>query len=131
MPDNILYRGSAEFKGSARELAKFKQDHRFVTDPDWPHIVRPPGRRPSLIRVDIFERITKQYAAGLRRIKVGPIPGGIRSFHLHVSKEEIVLISRATFKKFVGDVAREVAMNLAAKGDYVDTMDAIGSMKMQ
>jgi len=45
------------------------------------------------------------------RIKINDIHGGIRNPHLHV-RDEVVLLGRAQWKKFVGQVAMELSKDL-------------------
>ena len=85
MPERIVYEGAAKFSGSVRQFIKFRKENPFVIDPDWKDRFRRDGMRPPPIARMRYQQITKQYARGLRRIKVGPIPGGIRNFHLEHS----------------------------------------------
>jgi len=48
---------------------------------------------------------------GMPRIKINDIDGGIRNPHFHI-RNEVVLLDRAQWKKFVGQVAMELSKDL-------------------
>lgn len=68
-----------------------------------------PGIWPitKLFSKELLDKITQ----GMLRIKINDIHGGIRNPHLHV-RNEVVLLDRARWKEFVGQVAMKLSKDL-------------------
>lgn len=69
----------------------------------------PPGVWPTtrLRSSKLLDKIIKD----MPRVKINDIDGGMRNPHLHV-RNEIVLLDKARFKEFVGQVAAELSKDL-------------------
>jgi len=73
----------------------------------------------------LSKRVLDRVIADMPRVKlVKDIYGGIRNPHLHIA-DDLVLLDRERFKSFVGQLAMEVAGNIAEKADYTDAVGAI------
>ncbi|MFX0195887.1 MAG: hypothetical protein ACFFCW_07180 [Candidatus Hodarchaeota archaeon] len=68
-----------------------------------------PGIWPitKLLSKELLDKITQE----MPRIKINDIHGGIRNPHLHV-RNEVVLLDRARWKEFVGQVALKFSKDL-------------------
>jgi hypothetical protein len=71
----------------------------------------------AVIAERMMNRISKE---AVRMPMPGIIAGGIRSPHLHVG-QEVLLVSKEQFKTFLGDVARQIAENrVETESDFYD-----------
>jgi hypothetical protein len=150
MSDQFEWKAEITFKGTAEEFNKMsaslaemlKLGRVGIDIPGW-H----PGRWAGLIQsdIDILGIDMKALTEGMPRfnikslphiggggiaggIRIPPIAGGIRSPHLHI-ENEVVLLDRDRFKTFVGEVARELAeRQVDANPDYVGVMSSINTI---
>ena len=55
------------------------------------------------------------------------IKGGIRTGHIHLG-DQVVLLDRERFKRYVGDVASTLAQRRVGREDYIGVMQAVGDL---
>ncbi len=126
----IVFKGTAqEFNRMARSLEEFPI---LIYIPEW--LLRPwhlAGCYPLGPPFLLGERRFAEFTEGMPRIKIDfirPIPGGIRTPHIHVDGD-VVLVDRDRFKKYVGEVAQKLAeMRVEKMEDYVEVMRAVGQL---
>lgn len=123
----ITFRTEIEFKGSIAEFQQLSTD--LVKLPvrlraEWPPTHTAgcwPVAPERIIDGGLLEKITSDQP----RVKIlKDIYGGIRNPHFHI-KDEIVLLARDRFQELVKNVAGELAVQIAAKADYAETLGAI------
>jgi hypothetical protein len=151
MNDQFEWKAEITFKGTADEFNEmtaslggvFKTGRVAVNIPRWKKPYpgndgvggRMPFPEPLRERLNL-DAITE----GMPRVWLKPFPiiigegpgggiaGGIRTPHLHL-KEEVVLLDRERFKTFAGEIARELAgRHVDTTEDYVGVMNHIGRL---
>lgn len=99
-----------------------------IKEGKWPP--RFPGRPPYPDRILKNERIL-ELAKGMQKIGIRyprDIAGGIRTFHLHIG-DEVVLLTHERFKTLVSEVAAELAsMNVDTGVEFVEIMSKLDSI---
>lgn len=123
----IKFRTEIEFRGTldeftevAAKLVELPIKLRVEFPPDhtmgcWPF---PPD---GILSKKVLDKIIEDQP----RIKlIKDIYGGIRNPHLHIAND-VVFLDRERFKNFVGQLAMEIAGNIAEKSDYTETVGAI------
>lgn len=143
----IKFRGKLEFEGPVSEFEAVMADlgklsARGLMIGTWPTPEHPAGGLmidtvplpeqplPGIVPVarylsrDLLNKLTE----GMPRFKIiKDINGGIRSAHLHL-QDEVVLLDRAGFKEAVTHVATELAGKLAETAEYTETIGAISHL---
>ena len=134
MEQRIRWQGELSFHGTEKDFAKLAailDSHRVrVEIPEWRIIKKGHLAGCNRIAVDTLlkAKSVEEIVAGQPRIKppfIKDICGGIRSPHLHLG-DEVVLLNRKRFKLMAGQVASELAMARVDK--YNDYITAIGSV---
>jgi hypothetical protein len=90
---------------------------------EWPVGHTNAGCWPVPIK-DLNIRTLDKYIKGKARIRIKPFPGGLRVPHFHID-DDVVFVTHEEFKEAVGEIAKELAGNLALKAEYIDTVGAI------
>jgi hypothetical protein len=126
-PQSVVWKGEIEFRGSPEEFAQFAEslvaagvNFNLGTDRIVPTLIKRGYIAP------VFLEAAKSWAklteGKSQRIAIKHIPGGIRTPHVHVG-QEIVLMDRDRFKDVLGDVAREMFEQRALeKEDFYDAI---------
>lgn len=133
MNEEITFRTEIEFTGSITEFEKVAA--RLAELPFRTRVELPPKHLAGCWRLSPLEILSKEVIArvteGMPRIRIKPIPGGIRDPHLHIG-DEAVFLDRARFKELVGQVAMNVAGKIAEGKEYTvpytETVGAIGNL---
>ena len=136
MEEKFTWKAEIRFEGTAEMFTKVAQAlERLPVEieiPEWkfrpPHLA---GCMPlPLLRLIPEDRLNK-IVEGMPVINikyVKGIDGGIRTPHLHLG-DDIVLLDRARFAQYVGEVASTLgAMRAEALEDYVDVMNQVGRL---
>jgi hypothetical protein len=140
MKDEFEWKAEITFKGSPAEYEKLvavlndisKAGSVTFQIPEWTrrrgHTA---GCFPSPIDRWLDERILTEITEGMPRFAINyvrGIPGGIRTPHLHL-QDEVVLLDRAKFKIMAQNVAAAIASRrVDALGDYVAVMNEINAL---
>lgn len=150
MSDQFEWKAEITFKGTAEEFNKMSAVLAGMVEPGRVDIKIPgwdPDRLCGILPCDIDMQglDMKALTEGMPRvslkslphiggggiaggIRIPPIAGGIRSPHVHVD-HEVVLLDRERFKTFVGEVARSLAVkHIDADKDYVGVMNRINTL---
>jgi len=127
MDDKLTFRTEIEFKGTFAEFEKVAAV--LVELPIRIRCEFPPDKTAGCWPIAPMELLSKRFIDKITdkmpRLKVlKGLCGGIRDPHLHFV-EDIVMIDRVRFKELVGNVAHEMAGNLAARGEYTEVLNAI------
>jgi hypothetical protein len=93
---------------------------------EWPPGHTNAGCWPINIK-DLRIREFDKFIKGKPRIRIAPFPGGLRVPHFHIG-DEVVFVTQEEFKEVVGQVAKELAEQLAVKANYIDTVGAIRNL---
>jgi hypothetical protein len=136
MQDKFVWKATIKFGGSAEEfnhlaeaLENLPVEIEISEWVDIPHHLA--GCQPLPLDVLLSEARIKKLTEGLPRMQIKfitDIAGGIRTPHLHL-RDEVVLLDRAKFKTFVGQIAQELAERRAETvKDYIDVMDPVGRL---
>ena len=70
------------------------------------------------------KKVLKKLIINKPRIRIEPIPGGLRVPHFHIN-DKVVLVDRIEFKEVIGEVAKELTGRPAEKAEYTETVGAI------
>lgn len=82
----------------------------------------------NILADDLLEQYLKKGMVVDKIMLIKEIPGGIRTPHFHV-RDQLVLLDRSQFVKFVADMAQELGKRRAEQiGDYIEVMDAVGRL---
>ena len=136
MEEKFAWKAEIRFEGTAEMFTKVAQTlERLPVEieiPEWkfrpPHLA---GCLPlPLLRLIPEDRLNK-LVEGMPVINikyVKGIDGGMRTPHVHLG-DDIVLLDRARFAQYVGEVAGSLAsMRAEAVEDYVDVMNPVGHL---
>jgi len=137
----LKWKAEVTFEGTAEQFQAFKVDmekHNITIDLG---VVRPgmtferyhwAGYIPAIVK-DFFnaDQIAKQ-TQGAERMKfsaIKDIQGGIRTPHLHLGNE-VVLLDKERFKTILGEVARNVLEHrIETEEDYFSVMEPITGLR--
>ncbi len=136
MKEKFEWKAEIKFEGTADEFNKLaatlnQLPVEFVI-PEWedrPHHL--PGCTPFPIDVLLGRDRLKKLADKRPIIKLDyvlGIDGGIRTPHFHLG-DEVVLLDRPQFMRYVADVAHELGQRRAETiDDYIEVMDTVGRL---
>ena len=126
----IKFRTEIEFKGTIAELENVVAslaDLNVEIGVQWPPDKTKgcwPMEPQRLVSGDVLENVIRDQP----RFKlIKKFPGGITDPHLHIG-DEIVLLGRDQFKEFVGQVAVNLAGDLAGMANHPETVGAIRNL---
>lgn len=126
--NEFTWRGALEFSGTAEEFNKLSEVLRHhgvaVTIPemDQRKSVRELGGAPSAINKVLSEPLLQELIAGQSHLSLKfnqDLPGGIRTPHLHMAAD-VVLLDSERFKTYVGVLATALTeRRIDLGGDYI------------
>jgi len=137
MKETFVWKATITFSGTAQEFTAMVETLEKLPIkaeiPEWkgihPHIAgceRFPFR--ALLRDEFLNEIVADMPRYQLKFLQQDIAGGIRTPHLHLG-DEVVLLDRARFKAFVGQVAQGLAeRRVEAGGDYIAVMRPVGDL---
>lgn len=140
MTDKFEWKAEIKFQGTAEEFHKFREvieaaletGNISIEIPEWkPRPRHLAGCFPRPID-DILDKVRLEALikdkARFQFPYIRDIYGGIRTAHLHLGNE-VVLLDRAQFKTMVTEVAHELAAKrVEAVEDYVEVMSKVNSL---
>ena len=127
MDEKITFRAEVEFCGTPDDLgnviAALRKLPLEIFIEKWPRPPWPPGPiglapfpMMNKLAPEFVNKITKNASTIPVKLMEG-INGGIRDPHLHL-KDKIALLDRETFAQVIGNVAEQMAREIALGGDY-------------
>ena len=137
MGKTFVWKAELKFEGTVEEFnqmaASLEKLPVAISIPEWENrLDHVDGCFPIAVNVLLGDIVIKELAADMPRVMikyVDDIRGGIRTPHLHLVNDEIVLLNRAKFKAFVGKVAHVLAERRAETvRDYVTVLDPINRL---
>ena len=137
----LKWKAEVTFEGTVDQFQAFKTDmekhdiainlgEMRMEDRGWERFpFHPAGYIPAFVR-DFFPKADQiaAYTKGATRMKfvaIKDIPGGIRTPHLHLGNE-VVLMDKDNFKTILSDVARNVLEHrIESEEDYFNVIEPI------
>ncbi len=138
MDQQFTWKAEVVFNGPPEEfevVAQALEGLRIkISIPEWKdRPIHSAGCHPIPLE-DILSRVRLESLAEgmprMRRLRVKDIAGGIRTAHLHLGSE-VVLLDRERFRKLAGLVAQELAeRRVEVIEDYIGVMDGVSRVEM-
>lgn len=136
MSDKLTWKAEIKFRGTVKEFNQFAEMLEKapveVNIPEWIKIPQHlagcfPFPVESILTRDQIKKITADMQV-VQLKYVRDIRGGIRSPHLHI-EDQIVLLDRDRFKIMVKNVAEQLAeMRVDRMDDYIDVMKVVNEI---
>lgn len=136
MSDKFVWKAALKFEGTAEEFNRLVESlEPLQVKVEIPECISIPRhlagcQRTPLERL-LGEARMKKLIEDMPRTRIKfiqDIKGGIRTPHLHLA-DEVVLLDQARFKTLVGQIAQELAeIRAETIEDYIEVMDPVGRL---